>query len=204
MSLAFSHLIPRVLERRESIYYRFHSFDHAHRALCDEIIDKYSYDEITKAVETQNMENMDSNLYKEIKNWIINDFDFYLAELEDELSGEMNYFSFEDFRKIISDDFILTMGMGGQCLSSCEWLQVFWRSDKSTSSEYLNENLIEYLTFADQVENGFIDREHAIKYMREVYEDNLEYVKRISLGAFEFKFITHECDHLNKFYGIHL
>lgn len=200
MSLAFSHLIPRVLERRESIYYRFHSFDHAHRALCDDIIDKYSYDEITKAVETQDVDNMDSNLYKEIENWIINDFDFYLAEFEDELSGEMNYFAFEDFKDIVSDDFILTMGPGGQALSSCEWLQVFWKSDKVTSSEYLNENVIDFLVFADAIENGFVDREHALKYMREVYEDNLEYTRRIASGAFQFKHITRECDELNKFF----
>ena len=197
---AFNHLIPKVLEKRESVYYRFHSFDHAHRSLCDDIIEKYSYDEITKAVETQNLDNMDTDLYKEIQNWIINDFDFYLAEFEDELNKELSIFSFEDFREIIKDDFILTMGMGGQSLSSCEWFKVFWKSDKTTNSEYLNENIIEYLTFADQIENGFVDREHAEKYILEVYEDDIEYVKIISLGAFEFKFITHECDHLNKFY----
>ena len=200
MSLAFDHLIPRVLEKRQSVYYRFHSFDHAHRALCDEIIDKYSYEEIDEAISNQNMETMKPDLFREIENWILQDMDFYLSEFEDELSKELSNFTLDDFRKIVSDDFILTMGAGGQSLSSCEWMQVFWKSDKVTSSEVLNENIIEYLVFADNIEHGFVDREHAMKYMREVYEDNLEYTRRIASGAFQFKFITRECDELNKFF----
>lgn len=198
--LAFNHLIPRVLEKRNSIYYRFHSFDHAHRALCDEIIDKYSYEEIDKAISEQTHETIKPDLYREIENWILQDMDFYLAELSDEIDKDISEFSFEDFCEIVSNDFILTMGGGGQALSSCEWLQVFWKSDKVTNSEYLNENIIEFLTFSDNREHAFVDRESTLKYMREVYEDNHEYMKRISLGALEFMFNTHECDHLNKFF----
>ena len=201
MSLAFDHLIPRVLEKRESVYYRFHSFDHAHRALCDEIIDKYSYEEIENAISKQDFNNMDTDLFREIENWILQDMEFYLSELSDEIDKEMSEFSFEDFSKIVTNDFILTMGGGGQALSSCEWMQVFWKSDKVTSSEYLNENIIEYLTFSDNREHAFVDEESTLKYMREVYEDNHEYMKRISLGALEFMFNTNECDHLNKFFN---
>lgn len=197
---AFRCLIPKVLERHDSLYYRFHSFDHAYRALTEE--SKFEYNEIKDAIRNQKLDEIKHELYVEIWDWIKEDGDFYVDQLKQELDKQMNDVSFEDFDEITNlPDFVLSCGPGGITPSEIEWVQILWNSDKREGTKYLDNDVLNFLVFSDDMQHKYVNSEFAEKSKREIFEDDIELANSIMLGALKFNFIISGSDYLNKFYN---
>ena len=197
---AFRGFISKVLDRYDSVYYRFHSFEHASRALTED--SKFDYNQISNAISSEKVEDIDFELYLAILEWIREDSEFYLDQLKQELDKVMNDISFEDFNEIVNlPDYVLSSGPGGITPSNTEWMQILWNSDKREETEYLDGNVINFLVFSYDMEHKFCVEKSTEKYKREIFEDDIELANSIMLGALKFNFITNGNDYLNKFYN---
>ena len=225
---SISDLLPIIMRNREHLFYRFHNFEHANRALMEEagennydIISNFltnedenwfkPYPKIHSRTEgaKENPYNDDTNQFRtrvenKIENWILEDYEFHLSEFMDIIKDRK--YSAEEFMECVGKPTMwctVAYAPGGVYYTPIQWLSVLMTHDNYSNTEKLvDTELVDFLMFKDSYYNEECTDKELIesKMFQDIFRRD-EFVYNILIGAFKFNFITYDCSYIHE--GIH-